>query len=296
MSGKAKETASNTMEAIRDKMTNLKNAKEAAADLEKSLQNRIAELNKVLEERDHEIIVIGKKIMKIENSLDDTVEKLEAATVGLEEAEKQQLVNEEEVSALQRRSSLLDDDVTRSESRLQVESAKLAEAAAAAEAVEIQRKILEAKSFVNDERMDSLEENIGIAREVALRSQRNAEEVARKLAMTQTDFERTTEKAKEAEKTIADLEEQLNVVGQNMKTLELSEVNALKRHESAEEKIRDLTMNLKFTEIQAAAAEREAAKLQQELDLLTTDLTDWKDKYGEICVELEQTFNEMAGY
>ena len=49
----------------RDKMTNLKNAKEAAADMEKSLQNRIAELNKILEERDHEIIVIGKKIMKV---------------------------------------------------------------------------------------------------------------------------------------------------------------------------------------------------------------------------------------
>merc|ERR1711921_44040 len=279
-----------------DKMTNLKNAKEAAADLEKSLQNRIAELNKVLETRDHEIIVIGKKIMKVENELDDTTEKLEAATIGLEEAEKQELVNEEEVSALQRRSTLLDDDVVRSEARLQVESTKLAEAAAAAEAVEIQRKILEAKSFVNDERMDALEENITISSDVALKSTRNAEEVARKLAMTQVDFDRTTDKCKEAEKTIADLEEQLNVVGQNMKTLELSEANALKRHEDAEEKIRDLTMNLKFTEIQAAAAEREAAKLQQELDLLITDLTDWKDKYGEICVELEQTFNEMAGY
>merc|ERR1712219_107896 len=167
--------------------------------------------------------VIGKKIMKVENSLDDTTEKLEAATIGLEEAEKQQLINEEDVSALQRRSSLLDDDVVRSESRLQVESAKLAEAAA--DAVEIQRKILEAKSFVNDERMDTLEENIETAREVALRSTRNAEEVARKLAMTQVEFDRTTDKCKEAEKTIADLEEQLNVVGQNMKTLELSEAN-----------------------------------------------------------------------
>merc|ERR1719295_1708585 len=103
------------MEAIRDKMVNLKNAKEAAADMEKSLQNRIAELNKILEARDHEIIVIGKNIMKVENSLDDTTEKLEAATLGLEEAEKQQLINEEDVSALQRRSSLLDDDVVRSE-------------------------------------------------------------------------------------------------------------------------------------------------------------------------------------
>jgi len=284
------------MEAIRDKMVNLKNAKEAAADLEKSLQNRIVELNKMLEARDHEIIVIGKKIMKIENNLDDTTEKLEAATLGLEEAEKQQLVNEEEVSALQRRSSLLDDDLVRAESRLQVESTKLAEAASAADAVEIQRKILEAKSFVNDERMDTLEENIETARDVAQKSTRNAEEVARKLAMTQVEFDRTTDKAKEAEQKIDVLEEQLNVVGQNMKTLELSETQALKRHEEAEEKIRDLTMNLKFAEIQAAAAEREAAKLQQELDLLVADLNDWKDRYGEICVELEQTFNEMAGY
>merc|ERR1712121_489209 len=296
MSGKAKETASNTMEAIRDKMINLKNAKEAAADMEKSLQNRIAELNKILEARDHEIIVIGKNIMKVENSLDDTTEKLEAATLGLEEAEKQQLINEGDVSALQRRSSLLDDDVVRSEARLQVESTKLAEAAAAAEAVEIQRKILEAKSFVNDERMDTLEENIETAREVALRSTRNHEEVARKLAMTQVEFDRTTDKAKEAEQKIDVLEEQLNVVGQNMKTLELSETQALKRHEEAEEKIRDLTMNLKFAEIQAAAAEREAAKMQQELDLLVADLNEWKERYGEICVELEQTFNEMAGY
>merc|ERR1739836_235361 len=125
---------------------------------------------------------------------------------------------------------------------------------------------------------DTLEENIETAREVALKSTRNAEEVARKLGMTQVEFDRTSENCKEAEQKIDQLEEQLSVVGQNMKTLELSETNALKRHEEAEEKIRDLTLNLKFAEIQAAAAEREAAKLQQELDVLSTDLTDWKDK------------------
>jgi len=296
MSGKAKETASNTMEAIRNKMKNLKASKEAAAENENALNNRIKELNTLLGTRDHEIIQIGKKIMKVENGLDDTTEKLEASTLALEEAEKYQMVNEEEVSSLQRRSSLLDDDVTRSESRLAIESAKLAEAAAEAEQVEIKRKVLEAKSFVNDERMDSLEEAIGTAQAIALTSSRNAEEAARKLGMTQGDLDRTLEKAKEAEAKIQELEEQLNVVGQNMKTLELSETQALKRHEDSEEKIRDLTLNLKFTEIQAAAAEREAAKLQQELDLLVYDLNDWKEKYNEICVELEQTFNEMASY
>ena len=46
-------------------MMNLKNAKEAAANNEMAFQARIVELNKLLETRDHEIIVIGKKIMKV---------------------------------------------------------------------------------------------------------------------------------------------------------------------------------------------------------------------------------------
>merc|ERR1712131_379159 len=150
--------------------------------------------------------------------------------------------------------------------------------------------------MVNEERIDSLDTQIITAQEVAIVSTKNCEEITRKLAMTQVELERTLEKAVEAEAKIQELAEQLNVVGQNMKTLELSETQALKRHEECEEKIRDLILNLKFTEIQAAAAEREAAKLQKELDALITDLNDWKDKYQEICVELEQTFNEMAGY
>merc|ERR1712026_430820 len=267
-----------------------------SADQEKALQNRVKELNDTLKARDDEILQLGKKMMQIENKLDDATEGNARAVLALEEAEKQQLINEEEVSALQRRSSLLDTDLVTTENRLAVEAAKLTEAAAAAEAVEIQRKTLEAKSFVNDERIDSLDEKIITAQGIALISTRNAEEVARKLNMTQVELERTTEKANESEAKIQELEEQLNVVGGNMKTLELSETQALKRHEEAEEKIRDLILNLKFTEIQAAAAEREAAKLQQELELLVSELTDWKDKYGEICVELEQTFNEMAGY
>jgi len=296
MSAKAKETASNTMEAIRKKMSSLKSSKEASADKEKEFQNRVVELNDILKEKDHEILLLGKKIMKVENELDDATESLATSTVNIDEAEKQQLVNEEEVAALQRRCSLLEDDVNRSDSRLQVESTKLAEAAAAAEAVEIQRKLLEAKNMVNEERIDSLEGQIATASEVALVSTRNHEEISRKLAMTQVELERTNEKTADAKTAIQELEEQLNVVGQNMKTLELSETQALKRHEEFEEKIRDLILNLKFTEIQAAAAEREAAKLQKELDALVIDLTDWKDKYQEICVELEQTFNEMAGY
>ena len=64
MSGKAKETASNTMEAIRKKMLSLKGSKEASADGEKSLQNRVVELNNLLKARDDEILQLGKKMMQ----------------------------------------------------------------------------------------------------------------------------------------------------------------------------------------------------------------------------------------
>ena len=56
--------------------------------------------------------------------------------------------------------------------------------------------------------------------------------------MTQVEFDRANEKSCEAEAKIQELEEQMNVVGQNMKTLEMSETNALKKHEDFEEKIR----------------------------------------------------------
>merc|ERR1712025_200787 len=222
--------------------------------------------------------------------------KLLKANLDIEQAEKDQLAKEEEVSALQRRVILIDDDITRSESRLSVESKKLEEAAKLADEVERARKILENKGMLNDEKIDSLDSNIIIATTVAIDSSRKMEEASRKLAMTQVELERTLSRCEESEVEIQELEEELKVVGQNMKTLELSETDALARREKFEESIRTLTHSLKMTEIQAAHAEREAAKLQKELDAVIIELDDWRVKYEEVCVELEQTFNEMAGY
>jgi len=284
------------MESIQKKMLQLKALKEAAQDKENAFTNKLTELNDILKARDDEILQFGKKIMHVENDLDSTTEKLLKATLDIEQAEKDQLAKEEEVSGLQRRVILLDDDIGRSEGRLSVESKKLEEAAKLADEVERARKILENKGMQNDERIDSLDSNIIIATSVAIDSSRKMEEASRKLAMTQVDLERTLSRCEESEVEIQELEDELKVVGQNMKTLELSETEALMRQEKYEETIRTLAANLKMTEIQAAHAEREAAKLQKELDAVIAELQDWKDKYEEICTELEQTFNEMSGY
>ena len=64
---------------------------------------------------------------QVDNSLDDTNEGLLKASFKIEEAEKQQLISEDDVKALQRRIILLDDDLTIVEQRLGVETKKLEE-------------------------------------------------------------------------------------------------------------------------------------------------------------------------
>ena len=64
-------------------------------------------------------------------------------------------------------------------------------------------------------------------------------------SFTQVDLERTLTRCEEAEVEIQELEDELKIVGQNMKTLELSETDALARQEKYEETIRTLSCNLK---------------------------------------------------
>ena len=66
------------------------------------------------------------------------------------------------------------------------------------------------------------------------------------------DLERTLARCDESEVEIQELEDELKIVGQNMKTLELSETEALLRQEKYEETIRTLSCNLKVSRWVAA--------------------------------------------
>merc|ERR1711956_154387 len=97
---------------------------------------------------------------------------------------------------------------------------------------------------------------------------RKYDEVARKLAMVETDLERAEERAEAGENKIVELEEELRVVGNNLKT----------------------------AEARAEFAERSVQKLQKEVDRLEDELVNEKEKYKGITDELDQTFNELSGY
>merc|ERR1711974_263574 len=106
---------------------------------------------------------------------------------------------EGEVAALNRRIQLLEEDLERSEERLNTATTKLAEASQAADESERMRKVLENRSLSDEERMDALENQLKEAGFLAEEADRKYDEVARKLAMVEADLERAEERAETGE-------------------------------------------------------------------------------------------------
>ncbi|XP_046437592.1 tropomyosin-like isoform X6 [Daphnia pulex] len=203
---------------------------------------------------------------------------------------------EGEVAGLNRRVQLLEEDLERSEERLNTATTKLAEASHSADESERIRKALENRTNMEDDRVAILEAQVAQAKLIAEEADKKYEEVARKLVMLEADLERAEERAEQGESKIVELEEELRVVGNNLKSLEVSEEKATAREESYELQIKTLSSRLKEAEARAEFAERSVQKLQKEVDRLEDELVHEKEKYKSIADEMDTTFVELAGY
>ena len=74
------------------------------------------------------------------------------------------------------------------------------------------------------------------------------DEVARKLAMVEGDLQRAEDRANAGENKIVDLEEELRVIGENLKALEVAEEKAQQREEEYKKQIKILTDRFKSAE------------------------------------------------
>ena len=73
------------------------------------------------------------------------------------------------------------------------------------------------------------------------------DEVARKLAMVEGDLERAEERAEGGESKIVDLEEELRVIGENLKALEVAEEKAQQREEEYKKQVKSFQNCSHFT-------------------------------------------------
>ena len=68
------------------------------------------------------------------------------------------------------------------------------------------------------------------------------------LAMVEGDLQRAEERAEAGESKIVDLEEELRVIGENLKALEVAEEKAQQREEEYKRQIKNLSERLKTAE------------------------------------------------
>merc|ERR1712121_26211 len=118
----------------------------------------------------------------------------------------------------------------------------------------------------------------------------------RRVSGLEGDLEKAGERADVGETRIIELEEELRVVANNLKSLEVAEEKANTREKTYKEQIKTLTAKLKQAEARAEFAEKSVMKLQKEVDRLEDELVNEQEKYKGITEELEQTFAEMSGY
>merc|ERR1712130_414568 len=223
----------------------------------------------------------------MESQFDVCTEDLFNQTIKLEEMEKKAGNAEGEVSALRSRLILLQENNEKQEERLCKATLELAGACKRADAAVKKRIELENEVSANEEAIDNLDKQLEESKFNLSASESKFDDISRKQATMESDA------ARAAEKKIADIEEELRVVGQNLQTLEVGEEKTIQREEKYQAEIMDLRIKLKASEYRGEQAEMNIQRLNVRIDQVEEDLLAEKMKIKKVSDELNQVFDDM---
>merc|ERR1712114_155522 len=185
------------MEAIKKKMQAMKVEKDNACDRVDVCEEACKAARLRASKGEDEVDELTAKSRQLETELDLTTEKLGIVSLQLEEKEKALAAAELEMNALNRRVSGLEEDLEKTEEKMVAAVGKLDKAATASDDSERAKKVFQCKADEDEKRITSLEKDLKEAREKA------------------------EERAEVGETKIVELEEELRVVANNPKSLEV---------------------------------------------------------------------------
>ena len=272
------------MDAIKKKMQVMKVEKDNAmddADLAELKARASKQHSKKAEEELEELV--GQS-QKLEMELDMAQEELALVTKKLKEKDEQLNSADLELSSLNRRVQAIEGDIEDCEEKLKLASVKLDKATTSGDDSDRLRKVMESKATSDEERIRSLGEELKISQHKAAESDEKYEEIQKLLIKTESDLETAEEQCDVWEIKIVDLEEELAVVANNLRSLEVAEEEVNQREMSNKSAVKKLSSKLKQAEARAEFAEKSVQKLQAEVRLLTmlwldrlfTRWTGWK--------------------
>lgn len=246
------------------------------------------------DELQKEVEKIAKEINALEDKLDKTMEQYRESSDQLDIARKTATDSELEVNAQTRKMQLIEEEMQRVTERLDETCEKLEVAEKAAEDSERGRKVIESRSYKDEETLELQEIQLRDAQVIAEDSDLKYEEVSRKLRMVETDLERIEDRADEFEGKYKVYHDELT--GLNAKAKKLEEIcgkNA-EAEDNYESEIHRLTEEVKNAETRAEFAERTLDKLEKNIDYLEDQLYAEKCAYKEMSEKLDITLGDMV--
>merc|ERR1712173_475533 len=142
------------------------------------------------------------------------------------EKEKMYKEVEADVSALTRRIMLMEEEAKKSEQTLADTVTRLANKSKEADSVLKKAKVFESKCMNNEVTIEEYDKNLRQTTKMASDNEQKLDELRRAL-----------ERAELAENKLKSIEEELQIVGENMKQLEKSAEKAVEREEKLKDKI-----------------------------------------------------------
>ena len=148
-------------------------------------------------------------------------EKLSVAT--LKQNEKEAAVNaaEAEFNRLNRRVQELEEDLETTQTKCQLAVTKLDKAAETADNSDRMAKVLQNRAADDEKKMLSIAEQLKDAQKMAEEADKNYDEASKKMSQCEGALEVSDERASVGEFKIIELEEELKVVANNLKSLEV---------------------------------------------------------------------------
>merc|ERR1712179_191292 len=204
------------MDAIRKKMQSLKGETDSLYKTIAGFEEATKEASDRADKADCDIRDFGKKVQQLEIGFDETNDKLTKANESLEEADKQFKEVESDVSALTRRIMLMEEEDKKAAEQLCATVSKLALTSKAADNVMKTIKVVENVCLDNEVTIEELDKNLRQTTKMASDNEQKLDELSRKLGVH---------------------EEELQMVGENMKQLEMSAEKAVEREEKLKDKI-----------------------------------------------------------
>ena len=220
---------------------------------------------------EEELDTLIKQAQQLEMAVDKVKEDLGLMEEKLAEKETALNNGEVELAALDRHVQEIENSLEDCDDMMLAAVNKLDKAQTAFDDTERLRKVMENKAQQDEERMTMLEEELKVMRKRCDDADSKFDGVQKKMLQTEANLERAEVQGDLGEHKIIEMEEELQVVANNLRSLEVSEEKANEREKCDKALVTTLTAKLKQAESRAQFAEKSVQKLQNEVSFLLLD-------------------------